>query len=166
MKEILSKLTSYNIFNYMLPGIVFAIITQEYIGYQIIRENLFEAAFLYYFIGLLISRFGALVIAPILRKIKIVPYRKYESFITASKKDVKIDELSEANNMYRTLISLNLSILLAYGYKQLTQLLTFSEETLFLIGIVILVFVFIITYARQSKFIVKRVDKAIADESD
>ena len=74
MKEFLEKISSYNIFNNLLPGILFVVIAKETTSFSFIRENIFEGAFLYYFIGLFISRVGSLWIEPFLKKIKVVKF--------------------------------------------------------------------------------------------
>lgn len=58
MKEILEKVSSYNLFNYLLPGTVFVFVLSKISGYNFIQKDLLIGAFLYYFIGLVISRIG------------------------------------------------------------------------------------------------------------
>ena len=66
VNELVNKISSYNIFNYLLPGIVFATLADKMINYPIANHNILVAAFLYYFVGLVVSRFGSLVIEPLL----------------------------------------------------------------------------------------------------
>lgn len=106
MNEIFDKISSYNIFNYLLPGTLFAAISDEYSSYSFIQDDVLLGVFYYYFIGLVISRVGSLVIEPFLKKIGFLKFTEYEKFLTASQVDEKLDELSEANNMYRTMCSL------------------------------------------------------------
>ena len=68
--------------------------------------------FLYYFIGLIISRIGSLILEPFLKLIKFVRFADYEDYVMASKSDPKIDLFSEQNNMYRTLCSLFIMLIL------------------------------------------------------
>ncbi|MCQ9208569.1 MAG: hypothetical protein NG712_04240, partial [Omnitrophica bacterium] len=68
MKELVQKLSSYNLFNYLFPGIVFVIILKEMTSYSLLQENFITGAFVYYFIGLVVSRFGSLVVEPLLKK--------------------------------------------------------------------------------------------------
>lgn len=51
MKELLDKISSYNLFNYLLPGILFVCIAKHFTDYNFIQDNDFIGAFLYYFIG-------------------------------------------------------------------------------------------------------------------
>ena len=67
MKEILDKLSSYNLFNYLLPGVIFVVIANKVTHYDFIQDDIVIGAFLYYFIGMVISRFGSLAIEPILK---------------------------------------------------------------------------------------------------
>ena len=67
LKELLSKLSSYNLFNYLLPGVIFVAVASKVTRYSFIQEDIVMGLFLYYFIGLVVSRFGSIVIEPILR---------------------------------------------------------------------------------------------------
>ena len=66
MKELLDKISSYNLFNYLLPGILFVCISKQFTDYDFIQDNDFIGAFLYYFIGMVISRFGSLCLSPLI----------------------------------------------------------------------------------------------------
>ena len=60
MKDILSKLSSYNLFNYLFPGILFVIVIGKVTHYSLIQQDVIIGVFLYYFIGLVVSRFGSI----------------------------------------------------------------------------------------------------------
>lgn len=105
MKDLLDKLTTYNLFNYLFPGVVFVIVASIFTKYSFVQQDIVLGVFLYYFIGLVISRFGSLVVEPILRKLSFVEFVEYGDFVAAAKKDEKIELLSEANNSYRTLFA-------------------------------------------------------------
>ena len=68
MNELLSKLSSYNLFNYLLPGVVFSITVEAWTTYSITRGDLLSDAFVFYFAGLVISRIGSLLVEPALKK--------------------------------------------------------------------------------------------------
>ncbi len=117
MKDLLSKLSSYNLFNYLLPGIIFVVLAKDLCNYSFIQQDIVIGVFLYYFIGLVISRFGSLVIEPLLRHVSFLKFADYKDFVAASKIDEKIELFSEVNNTYRTLCSLFilLGLLKIYG---------------------------------------------------
>jgi uncharacterized membrane protein len=158
MKDILQKLSSYNIFNYLLPGIVFVALLRLLTSYNLIVNEVIVGAFLYYFIGLIISRIGSLVIEPILKKTSLIKFSDYGKFISASKKDEKIELFSEVNNMYRTFISMLLILLLIVIYEKFSSLINLSHFVKALIGLISLIIIFILAYKKQTGYINKRID--------
>ena len=157
MKEILDKLSSYNLFNYLLPGAVFIVIADSLTSYIFWQENLIVGAFLAYFIGLIVSRFGSLIVEPILKKASFLKFADYADFILASKEDPKIEMLSEANNMYRTFCSMLILLMLL----KLFELIEFRYPILKNINpyilIILLLVMFLYSYKKQTEYIVKRI---------
>jgi len=158
MKELLDKLTSYNLFNYLLPGVVFVALATKITHYSFVQENIVLAAFLYYFIGLVISRVGSLLIEPALRRLSFIKFAEYADFVAASKKDTKIEVLSEANNTYRTLCSLLLSLLILKGYEIIEEQLIWLESWGVVLLIVALFIMFLFSYRKQTSYITRRIE--------
>lgn len=160
MKEIIDKISSYNIFNYLFPGIIYVVLLREFTEYDLIQENNFIGAFLYYFIGLVISRFGSLIIGEILKskRLKFIKFADYSDYVIASDKDNKIELFSEVNNMYRTIISLFVLLLLSKFYHWLSEWLNFSKSTSFITLSVLMLILFVFSYKKQTGFVVKRVN--------
>lgn len=158
MKELLEKLSSYNIFNYLLPGIVFVAISKSLTKYDFIQEDIVIGVFLYYFIGLVISRIGSIVVEPILKWTKFVKFSEYRDYVEASGKDKLIEVLSESNNMYRTFLSLFLSLSFLKVFEFFSErfkcLNIISPE----VAIVGLLLLFAFSYRKQTAYITKRVD--------
>lgn len=157
MVDILTKLSSYNIFNYLLPGIVFAVFAGKATHYDLAQKDIVVGAFIYYFIGMVVSRFGSLVIEPALKRLSLLRFAEYKDFVVASKKDEKIDLLSEANNTYRTMVSTFILLILLKLYEKLElsfpTIQTWRAE--FLIGALLVMFLF--AYKKQTEYISKRV---------
>jgi hypothetical protein len=158
MKEILDKLSSYNIFNYLLPGIVFVVILSKISNLNLLQSDILTGAFLYYFIGLIISRVGSLLIEPFLKWIKFLKFSEYKKFVSASKQDSKIELFSEINNMYRTFCSLFLLLSLAKFYETFLLKISFFENNSGIILIVFLLLLFLFSYRKQTNYITKRVE--------
>lgn len=157
MKELLDKISSYNLFNYLFPGVLFVIILKETTSYSFLQENLIVGVFVYYFIGLVISRFGSLIIEPVLRKSSFLKFADYSEFVSASKKDEKIEMLSEVNNMYRTLVS-TLFVLLVfnlYDYIESNVPVLKNWNNYILLGLLLVMFLF--SYRKQTNYITKRI---------
>jgi hypothetical protein len=157
MKEILDKISSYNLFNYLLPGILFVFISKYFTDYNLIQENDLIGVFFYYFIGLVISRFGSICIEPVLKKISFVRFAAYSDYITASKKDEKIDVLSEVNNTYRTLMAMCVILLLLKIYNYLQVLWKIPAQITYIIIVLILFFLFLFSYKKQTNYITGRI---------
>ena len=117
MKEILDKLTPYTIFNYLLPGVIFVILAEALTEFCFIQENVILGLFLYYFIGLLVSRLGSIILEPFLKLIRFIQFESYSHFVAASREDPEILVLSEANNMFRTFSSLFLALFILKVYE-------------------------------------------------
>lgn len=158
MKELLDKLSSYNIFNYLFPGVIFVVILSKVSSYNLIQEDLITGAFLYYFIGLFVSRIGSLLIEPFLIWLRFLKFSEYSKFVTASKVDSKIELFSEVNNMYRTLCSLFFLISLVKVYEIYLAELSFFKNYGAILFIALLLLFFIFSYRKQTNFITKRVE--------
>ena len=157
MKDILEKISSYNLFNYLLPGALFVVILDELTPYSLTQEDLVLGVFVYYFAGLTISRFGSLVIEPTLKKISFLEFADYSDFISASKKDSKIEIFSETNNMYRTFVSMIVLLASLKLYVLLSdKFFVLNEWDLYLLITVLLV-MFLFSYRKQTGYIVKRI---------
>lgn len=157
MKDLLDKLSSYNIFNYLLPGIIFVVISKELTPYSFIQGDLILGVFVYYFIGLIISRVGSLIIEPICIKTGFIKYANYKKYLQASKKDQKIEILLEVNNMYRTIFSTLLLVLILKSYGMLVVKYQFPKELSEYILIILSSLLFIYSYRKQTQYIVKRI---------
>lgn len=157
MKDILDKLTSYNIFNYLFPGVLFSILTTKFANLNLVFDDLIIGAFAYYFIGLVVSRFGSILIDPFLKFIRFIKFADYKDFIEASKKDSKIEVLSEANNMFRTLISMFTLLFLTIGFQKLADRWCFLKNNQEVVFLSILLLLFLLSYRKQTNYITKRI---------
>ncbi|MBF4989786.1 hypothetical protein [Methylophilus sp. QUAN] len=160
MQDFLDKLTSYNLFNNLLPGVIFLTFFNELLSIDLLGENLAKAFFISYFVGLIIGRIGSLIIEPILKKVGFIKFASYENFVEASKKDPKIDILSESNNIYRVIIATFVLILIAIGYEKLAnECVWFYEHRLIIFSVAVLL-LFLFSYRKQTAYINKRVASA------
>lgn len=162
MKELLDKLSSYNLFNYLLPGVLFASMAQHIINIPLLHSNMLVSAFLCYFYGLIISRIGSLVIEPSLKRLRIIKFASYDEYVTASQVDPSIPILSEQNNTYRTLIALILVLLIAAGIEGLKRYLGHTWNVYVYVTLLLLGILFIFSYRKQSEYVTKRIAVHIA----
>ncbi len=166
MNELLNKLSSYNIFNYLLPGVLFAVIGDEITSYSLMQKELVIGAFVYYFYGLVISRIGSLVLEPILKSLGVIDFAPYKDFVSASKSDEKIELLSETNNMYRTLAALFIFLLLIKLFEISSNYFGITIDNYLIAFILLLVGLFLVSYKKQSNYIKQRIAKIINSENN
>jgi hypothetical protein len=158
MKDILDKLTSYNIFNYLFPGVLFVIIAKSTTDYNFIQEDNLLGAFLYYFIGMTVSRFGSVIIEPLFKKIKFLKFRDFKEYVVASKQDTKIELLSEVNNTYRTLNSMMFLLLILKLYNFCSIKFEFSNTFSLICLTILTTILYLFSYREQTNYITKRID--------
>ena len=157
MKDILEKLTSYNLFNYLLPGVLFAVIAEKVTGFSFKQQDVIIGAFVYYFIGLVISRIGSLVIEPTLKWVRFLRFAEYKDFMAAARVDAKIEVLSEQNNSYRTLCSTFLLLLVLKLYDRVSTNFPTVRQHQITILLAVLSLMFLFAYRKQSTYITRRV---------
>ena len=99
MTDITDKITYYDLFVNLLPGVIFAVTLQKITSYSFLQDNIVVDLFFYYLIGLILNGLGSMFLKPILKEIKFVKFEEYENYISACKEDLKIELLSEKNSM-------------------------------------------------------------------
>lgn len=156
MLKIIEKIKIYDLFNHLLPGALFVIFADRITGYSLYQENIILGFFLYYFIGMIISRLGSLFVEPMLKKIGFLKYAEYSSFVAAAKQDGHMKTLSDQNNQYRTMTTLFMTI----GIVKIWEIffnnrLSSAEEILLLCAMLSILFLH--SYKKQTNYILERV---------
>jgi len=160
MKEILEKISSYNLFNNLFPGVLFVLIAKYVTAYNFIQSDIVLGVFLYYFIGLVISRIGSLLIDPVLKAVKFIKVKPYDEYVMASKQDEKINLFAEINNMYRTICAMAVSVLILRLYEYCVVKFQICDAVTPIILGVSIAILFLFSYRKQTKYIIKRIDVA------
>jgi len=160
MTSLIEKLSSYNLFNYLVPGAVFAALSGQLTSYSLIQSDLALGVFVYYFAGLTISRFGSLILEPILLRVRFVSFAEYRAFVEASKADSKLETLLEANNTYRTFAALFLLLLGLKAFEALQNRVEWFHRNGLTALIVLLLALFLFSFRKQSTYITKRVGQS------
>ncbi len=158
MKDILDKITSYNLFNYLLPGVLFVVAISSITSYSFEQDNIVIGVFVYYFVGLIVSRVGSLVVEPLLKRARFLKFATYSNFVITTKSYGKTETLSETNNMYRTFVALFALLLVVKWYELLAQHISFLAEYAVHILIVVLLVMFLFSYRKQTSYIKQRVE--------
>lgn len=160
MEKFMEKLSSYNILNNLLPGTIFCYFMDMLFNINLLKNSIIVDLFLFYFMGMIVSRIGSVMIEPALKKVKFVEFVEYDEYLTASKKDPKIDVLSETNNTYCTILGLCATLLICRIYISLCDIIPGLNNCSLVIIIISISILFAFAYKKQTSYITKRVKKA------
>ena len=58
---IIDKLSQYNFLTNILPGTVLCLMIEYVVGYHIINDDIYLSFIMFYFVGMVNSRFGSLI---------------------------------------------------------------------------------------------------------
>lgn len=170
METFLTKLSSYNFINYIFPGVLLNYFYSKIFDIELLNNcTEIEKLFIYYFIGLFVSRIGSLILGPAVQKINFITYVPYSDYVTAKAKDKDIETLLEVTNTYRTLAALFLFLILIcllymifnflnYCSKNINQFMFIVSGTLLSIMFFIC---FVVSYKKQVGYIKKSVTKTL-----
>jgi hypothetical protein len=158
MGDLLSKLESYRILNYLLPGTVF-IFACDVLGiYKFESQNLFVLAFIAYFLGMTLSRIGSLFLEKPLEWIGFTKRSSYDHFILAEKADNKISTLMEEANTYRTIVATATIVGLADFVKSLLAQGTVTTRVVVTLLLISLILIYLFAYRKQVKYLARRIE--------
>jgi hypothetical protein len=168
MGEFAKQLSSYNLLNYLLTGVVFVALAKYFTTFSFVQSDIVIGAFVYYFIGLLVSRIGSVVLEPLLKRkwfakkhggrLQFLKFAPPEDFVFAASKNPKVEILSEQNNVYRSLLAAVVCVIVLRSVQSLEQaypmLAQFNSKTL-----IIAIFVLLLrSYQKQTNYVRTRVE--------
>lgn len=155
--KLVDRLSSYQLFNYLLPGIIFNYGIEQITSFSFTPEDILYKLFIYYVSGMILSRIGSTIIEPIYKKFCIVVYAGYKDYLDAAEKDPKLDILVMENNTYRTLVSTFIVMLLLYLLDQI-EWLHDKYDSFYAIVIYLLLLISLMTlsFRKQTSFVRSR----------
>ncbi len=159
MSELLDKIGSYNLFNYLLPGVVFIVLLNEIFQVNFIQDDIFVAAFFYYFVGLVLSRLGSVLLEPVLKKFGFIRFEEYSKYLDAIKEDSKLEVFVEASNTYRTFAAVFLVLTIINLFGLVKNKFPISSDTNVWVGLFLMLLLFLLSYRKQTLFISSRIRK-------
>ena len=173
IKTVTEKISSYNIFNNLFPGVIFCCALNRITRFTFSSDNIIEQLFIWYFEGMVISRIGSIFIEGGLKKLKIkkqpyIVFADYKQYSAASEAKPFIATLSEVNNTYRTIIALLISLSIIYLYDifvfdWIAKFLPIGNEIAFIALGIFLVLLFVKSYKKQTDYVRRQVEKYISD---
>lgn len=158
MTDITDKITYYDLFVNLLPGVVFAVSLQKITSYPFLQDNIVVELFFYYLIGLILNGLGSMLLKPFLKAIKFVKFEEYEDYIFACKEDLKIELLAEKNSMYLTFSTLFALLTILESYYLFINPFAVPNVGTFLLTL-FLMFFFLAFYRKHNNYVNKRIQK-------
>lgn len=156
--KLLDKISAYQVVNYIIPGSVLCVLLKHMVGYDIIAFSMIENVIICYFVGLVNSRLGSLILRPILKKCRLVKDAPYDDFVSVEKYDAKLTMLSDINNVFRSFASVMLVLLIAYGIKHIEIIEKYIITNFNWIAILFLLILFVFSIRKQTRFVKDRVE--------
>ncbi len=166
MEKFVEKLSSYNILNNLLPGVVYCFLMKLICYVDFTSDNIIADIFVYYFLGMIISRVGSILVEPLYKKVKIVSFADYTKYIKAEKEDSQVTILSETNNTYRTMIALCLIVLISILTVSVFDFFNWNKKICIYIVLVLLVILFSVSYSKQTTYVKKRIEKQANNQEE
>lgn len=166
MESLITKLRNYELVNNVIVGAIIYHLGMYCLKLEPLKNlSLIGELSIVYFVGLVVSRIGSLVLEPVCKTFKIVLYAPPEQYYAAEKKDKKISDIVEANNMYRSLSAGFFMILFAKfvlnNWPTIMEALNPENVILWILAIG-----FILAFRKQTGYVRRRVEAALkADES-
>lgn len=119
VKSIIDKLSTYQFFNFIYPGAVFLGLLKFKEVQLPMLENVWWFLLASYFLGMMISRFGSIVIEWISEKAKWITKYDIKAYAKHLKADSFTGVLLELANIYRTLCSMGIILMICtiVGYN-------------------------------------------------
>lgn len=164
MEAFLNKLSDYIFLQTIIPGALIAYISSIFLTIDFLTYNPIYDFFIVFILGLIAGRMGSIIIEPLYNFTKITPYRKHALFIVAEQKDNKIIKLLDSNNLYRSIIGCFVFLAAEKGYICLLEIFPHLQKYSFWIILFSLLVIFSLSYRKQTKYIVSRIDKAVEDK--
>jgi hypothetical protein len=161
VKDLLDKLSSYNLFNYLLPGILLALAIDRFALIRVVQKDIAIGIFLYYFLGSIVSRVGSLIVEPFLLKIEFIVYASYSDYLAAAKIDPKLEVLTEQNNMYRTFLGLVFTFAFIYLVQTWAPIMPGPLKSTKAIYFASIFMLYLLSYKKQTAYIRRRVESNI-----
>lgn len=110
LKMLAEKLSTYRFFNFIIPGAVFLGFLKFHEVVIIFDENIWWFLLASYFSGIVISRFGSVVVEGLMKKLKVLKDYDVKKYITKQRDSMLVGTMLELANTYRTFCALGVII--------------------------------------------------------
>lgn len=159
MEKLLDKLSSYDLFTNLIPGVIYCFLVERLFGVSIVPSDLLVSVFVYYFAGMIISRLGSTILEPAFQAVRVIRYAPYQDYLAAKEADPSIATLLEKNNSYRSMLAVVMCVFATGVWLVISEWCGFVERNSGFILLVLLAALFLSSYRKQTTYIRKRVER-------
>jgi hypothetical protein len=110
--------------------------------------------------GVTSNRLGSLIVDPLLRRVKFLKPKNYESFIASEKSDKKLETLVANHGLYRTFFTAGLVylalLLISYWFPSTAS----SDQQVFILFVLAGMIVFLLAFRKEDGYIHSRIEAA------
>lgn len=169
LSHVIEKISSYEIFNNIIPGVIYSVFTEKLTKFRINTENIFINMVLLYFVGLVISRIGSIfsdIIGWCFSKLgwsSFLRFANYSDYIQIENIDTKdrIRNLVIVSNMYRAFASLFVCLILTIIVDSVWSVISADncyKTLVFIMFFALLAILFVFSYRKQTNYITERIN--------
>jgi hypothetical protein len=166
ISKLIDRISDYHFLNNIIPGALFCVVLPYVSHYNLMGENVWYNLVVLYISGICISRLGSVVIEWLYKKIHIINFESHDRYAKAAAKAPFIKTLSMENNMYRTLIAVFVSLLLAKLSDWIGSVCVIWSENFQWILCLLLLVLFSLAYSKQTKYVVKHIKEQLEENGE
>jgi hypothetical protein len=152
----LEKIGGYDLVVTLIPGVILAEALRLYGCPLISWESVVPYAVVSYLLGLIASRLGSMLVAPVAQKISKKSF-DYNNFVRAEKADPKIQTLLQTANAYRSFCGVAFAFFFIVISYEGVELLGLSEPVRLILVVSCMGILSFISYLKQRSYIAARV---------
>ena len=161
MGSFTEKLSPYDFINNLFPGVLVLAFMAWSLNLSFTADGVISIVVYFcivYFVGIIMSRLGSLVLEPIFRKTRIAKWHK--NYYVGERNDPKIPILLRDLNMYRSLaVSSLFCCLISPVAVFITKTISCCMCLEAMLVLFIVAVIFTCSYGKQSRLIYRRVDE-------
>lgn len=157
MDKLIEKVSSYNIFTNLFPGVIFCFFVDRIFGLPLIQNDIVVGLFFYYFVGMIISRVGSIVLEPLFLKVGFLEHAPHKAYLNARRVDPAIDSILETNNSYRSVLALIFCIVVIAIWLLVSSAWMPINEYAYFILLLSLFVLFLLALRKQTKYLKSRI---------
>lgn len=154
-----AAISSYNLINYFVPGVVFVYFIENLTTLKITSGDILVDIILYFVLGIAVNRFGSLFLKDYFRVLanKKVIRNDYVDYVNAIKQDSELKLINEMTDLYKTFATILLLLPLIKLFEFTRMKYDFVNEISIPFTLALLLVLSIMAFNAQEYYSSKRI---------